>query len=488
VNSAQPVLVAGSTGYVGRHLIPALLARGCLVRCLARQPGHLASQPWFSQVEVVQGDVFQRQSLDRALEGVSTAYYLIHNMTSGDNYSDRDLVSAHNFARAASRAGVAHIIYLGGLADPDASIGGHLRSRIQTGDALRQGDVPVTEFRSSIVIGPGATAFELIRYLTEQLPLLPAPRWVSNHVQPIAIQDVIDYLLAALERHPDHNAVYEIGGADSMTFAESMLTYARLRGLKRQLVKLPVLPLPLMAFFAAKLTPVPASMARPLIDGMRGDSVVQEHAASRDFPHVRLTDYPTMVQASLSQLTPEYIDPLVFAGRRPVTSLKHQGFLIDKRKVRLDLPPEPVYRAFTHLGGKAGWLYLNSLWKIRGWLDRLLGGPGMRGRQGTDRLQVGDVVDYYTVDALQPEEMLRLRADLKAPGLGWMEWRVDPHAEGGVTLTQIAYFAPKGLPGFLYWYLLSPIHRLVFAGLVRRIARKAEEIAGGERIRTNGRI
>jgi len=470
---AELILVAGSTGYVGRHLVPALLARGYRVRCLARQPQRLASQSWFSQVEVVQGDVFQRQSLDRAMEGVSVAYYLVHNMTSGQQYAERDLVSARNFAQAASQAGVKHIIYLGGLADPDARIGGHLRSRIQTGDALRQGDVSVTEFRASIVIGPGGTAFELVRYLTEQFPLLPAPPWVTNLVQPIAIQNVIDYLLATLETHPDHNTVYEIGGPGAMTFAETMLTYAHLRGLKRRMLKLPFLPVPLMAFFAGKLTPVPYSMAHPLIDGMRGDSVLQDDAASRDFPQVRLIDYPTMVEGALSQLAPEHIDPLDFSGTRAVTSARHQGFLIDQRRVRLELPQDAVYRAISRLGGKAGWLYLNGLWKLRGWLDRLLGGPGMRGRAVEDRLELGDVVDYYTVDALLPGQMLRLRADLRAPGLGWMEWQVHPNPAGGVTLSQTAYFAPKGLPGYLYWYLLAPVHRLVFAGLIRRLARRA---------------
>lgn len=472
---AELVLVAGSTGYVGRHLVPALLSRGYRVRCLARDPSRLASQPWFSQVEPVQGDVFQRQSLDRALVGVSAACYLVHNMVSGHQYAERDLISGENFAQAASQAGVQHIIYLGGLADPDARIGQHLRSRIQTGDALRQGNVPVTEFRASIVIGPGGTAFELIRYLTEQLPLLPAPRWVTNLVQPIAIHNVIDYLLAALEAHPQRDVIYEIGGSEAMTFAETMLTYARLRGLKRRFVKLPVLPVPLMAYFAGKFTPVPYSMASPLIDGMRGDSVVQDNAATRDFPHINLIAYPEMVAAALNQLTPEHIDPLVFSGTRPVTIVKHQGFLIDHRKARLDLPQEAVYRAFSRLGGRNGWLYLNWLWTLRGMVDRLLGGPGMRGRIDPDHLQVGDAVDFYTVDALQPLQMLRLRADLKAPGAGWMEWRVDPRPEGGVTLSQTAYFTPRGLPGYLYWYLLSPIHRLVFAGLIKRIAWKALE-------------
>jgi uncharacterized protein YbjT (DUF2867 family) len=491
MSADELLLIAGSTGYVGRHLVPALLARGYRLRCLAREPQRLANQPWFSQVEVIQGDVFQRQSLDRALAGVSGAYYLVHNMVSGHQYAERDLVSAQNFSQAASQAGVVHIIYLGGLADPDARIGQHLRSRLQTGDALRQGNVPVTELRASIVIGPGATAFEMIRYITEQFPLLPGPRWVANLVQPIAIENVIDTLLAALESRPELNVIYEIGGPDVMTFAESMRTYARLRGLKRRLLVLPVLPLPLIAFFAGKLTPVPASMARPLIDGMRADSIVKNAAAQRDFPHIRLVNYPAMVQAALGQLTPEHIDPVAFEGTRSAAGIKAAGFLIDHRQLPLALPAEAVYRAIAGLGGRGGWLYLNGLWTLRGWLDRLLGGPGMRGRPDGDDLRLGSIVDYYTVDAIEPDRRLRLRADLKAPGLGWMEWRVTPRPEGGVTLAQTAFFAPKGLPGFLYWHLLSPLHRLVFAGLITRLARKADELTRGERISTNstnGRI
>jgi uncharacterized protein YbjT (DUF2867 family) len=471
--SPDLILVAGATGYVGRHLIPALLAQGCRVRCLARQPRRLAIQPWFAQVEVLQGDVVDRPALDQALAGVSTAFYLVHNMTSGQSYAERDLLGAHSFAAAAAQAGVAHIIYLGGLADPQASIGQHLASRIHTGEALRQGCVPVTEFRASIVIGPGATAFEMIRYITEQFPLLLAPRWAFKHAQPIAIQNVVDYLLAALASPPGSSRVYEIGGPDMMTFAETMLTYARLRGLKRRLLTLPILPLPLMAFMVEKLTPVPASMAHPLLDGMRGDSVIRDPAARRDFPQIRLIDYPRMIKAALSQLTPEHIDPVAFEGTRPVIMVKHQGFFIDHRQVHLELPAEVVYQTITGLGGRGGWLYLNGLWRLRGWLDRLVGGPGMRGRLPGDTLKSGDVVDFYTVDALEAGRRLHLRADLKAPGLGWMEWRVRPREAGGVTLTQTACFAPKGLPGFLYHYLLSPMHRLVYAGLLRGIARRA---------------
>ena len=486
MTAGQLVLVAGGSGYVGRHLIPALLARGYSVRCLVRDPARLADAPWFAQVAVVRGDVTERAALDPALEGVGSAFYLVHNMTSGHSYSARDLLAAGNFAGAASHAGVRHIIYLGGLADPQTSIGQHLASRIQTGEALRQGRVPVTELRASIVIGPGATAFEMIRYITEQFPLLLAPRWASKHAQPVAIQNVVDYLLAALDSPPPASRVYEIGGPGAMTFGETMLSYARLRGLKRRLVALPLLPLGLMAYFVDKLTPVPASMARPLIDGMRGDSIVKDDAARRDFPQVRLIPYQESVVAALEWLSPEQLEPVALAGGHASRTIKQAGFLIDQRQMALELPAEAVWWAIAGLGGKNGWLYLNGLWRLRGLLDRLLGGPGMRGRPDGADLRLGSIIDYYTVDALEPGRCLRLRADLKAPGLGWMEWRVVPRAEGGVTLAQTAYFAPKGLAGFMYWYLLGPVHRLVFAGLLRRIGEAGAARFAAQRM-TNGR-
>ena len=469
MTAGQLVLVAGASGYVGRHLIPALLARGYGVRCLVRDAARLEGAPWIGQVEIVRGDVTERAALDPALEGVSTAFYLVHNMTNGHGYSARDLRAAQNFTGAASQAGVGHIIYLGGLADPQARIGQHLASRIQTGEALRQGRVPVTELRASIVIGPGATAFEMIRYVTEQFPLLLAPRWASKHAQPIAIENVVGYLLAALESPPGGSRVYEIGGPGAMTFGETMLAYARLRGLKRRLIALPFLPLPLMAYFVDKLTPVPASMASPLIDGMRGDSVVQDTAAQRDFPHIRLIPYQEAVAAALERLSPEQLDPATLAGGQASQTIKQAGFLIDQRQLAVELPAEAIWRAIARLGGKNGWLYLDWLWRLRGLLDRLLGGPGMRGRPDGDELRLGSIVDFYTVDILEPGRCLRLRAELKAPGLGWMEWRVIPRAEGGARLAQTAYFAPKGLAGFMYWYLLGPMHRAVFAGLLRRI-------------------
>jgi uncharacterized protein YbjT (DUF2867 family) len=468
------VLITGSTGYIGRNLIPRLLERGYRVRCLARDATQLRGQTWFSQVEIVECDVNDCEALTLAMKNVSVAYYLIHNMSKGRNYPLLDLSSAANFAGAASICNVEQIIYLGGLADPSSQIGLHMRSRLQTGEILRQGNVPVTEFRASVIIGPGSISFEMIRYLTEQFPILFGPRWLNNLSQPIATKNVLDYLLAALETPACRGKILEIGGPEVMTYANTMLEYARLRGLKRRLITLPVAPVKLMAYWVDKLTPIPQRIAAPLIDSMQADSVVLNFETQNFFPNIRLQEYRAAIKDALSQLSPLQLEPIWDNGFNPVIILKHAGFFIDFRQIYVQVSCEAVYQVFTQLGGKWGWLYLNWLWKLRGLFDRFIGGPGMRGRQ--DEIEEGEVVDFYRVERLEQGQRMRLRAELKAPGAGWMEWQVKPQPDNGSILSQTAYFAPKGTLGFLYWYLLSFIHQKVFAGLIRNIARRASKI------------
>jgi uncharacterized protein YbjT (DUF2867 family) len=467
------ILVTGGTGYIAGRLIPCLLARGYLVRCLVRDSSRVQNRSWFFQVEVIEGDIVSCETLEQVLEGVSAAYYLIHNMTSGKHYHERDISAAHNFALAASAAGLEQIIYLGGLADPEAKIGFHLRSRLLTGETLRQGNVPVTEFRAGPIIGAGSISFEMIRFLTEQFPLLLGPRWVHNLTQPIAVQNVLDYLLDSLEIPASHNRIFEIGGANVLTYAETMLVYANLRGLKRRLLTLPAMSLRLMSVIVDKLTPVPANIASPLIDGMRSDSVVHDNTVRQVFPHIQPLDYRTAVTSTLNQLSPAELEPIWEDGGNPVKIIKHAGFFIEHRQIKVDGSPDMVYHVVIGLGGKHGWLYLNWLWRLRGLLDRIVGGPGMRGRRVESDLKIGDIVDFYRVDALDPNRRIRLRAELKAPGDGWMEWRIKPLPEGGALLSQLAFFAPRGVFGFFYWYVLNPVHRLVFAGMIKRIAHQA---------------
>ena len=466
------ILVTGVTGYVGSCLVPRLLERDYRVRVLVRNPTRLVERSWYTQVEVVEGGTLSEGEINRAMEGVSTAYYLIHNMSSGKNYVDMEVLSARNFANAACQAGVEHIIYLGGLADPGENIGRHMRSRIETGQILKESCAKVTEFRASLVIGSGSISFEMIRYLAEQLPVILAPRWIHNPVQPIGIDNVLDYLLAALTSETSLGGIYEIGGKDVITYLHVVSEYARLRGLNRRLIVLPIIPAKLMAYFASRLTPVPYSIALPLIDGMRTKSLVQDDSAVKDFPEVQLADYPASVQKALGQMSPGYFEDVRKRGGNP-SRIQREGVFIEAQQVILQADPELVYHSLICMGGKQGWPYLNWLWQLRGKLDRLFGGPGMRGRIVHDQLAEGDILDYYQVEAIRPGRLLRLKADLKSPGIGWMEWRIHPREGNVVELSQVAYYVPHGLAGFLYWNLLRPIHLMTFAGLIRAIARKA---------------
>ncbi len=465
------ILVTGATGYIASRLVPELLERGYHVRCLVRQPLRLKARTWFPYVEVVQGDVMDPSTLAPAMEGVHTAYYLIHNMSSGQGYTSLELNGAQNFAIAAEQAGVEHIIYLGGLADPDGKISYHMRSRIETGETLRKGKLPVTEFRTGVIVGPGSISFEMIRFMTELMPIVFGPVWLQNTSQPIAAQNVIDYLLAALENQGAQSQVFEIGGPDKMSYAELMLTYGRLRGLWRKYMILPGIPLWFMALGVERMTPVPAAIARPLVDGLRSDSLVQDESARRTFPNVNLIGYEEAVNIALGQLRPDRLEPAWRDCDRPVKFMKHEGFFIDHRCEGVDASPEKVFRVVAALGGKSGWLYADWLWKLRGWLDRFFGGLGMRGRP--DSLKVGATLDFYRVEAIEEGRLLRLYSKLKAPGEGWMEWRIETE-EGGTRISQTGFFAPRGFWGFAYWILLGPFHRLVFRGLIHAIARQSE--------------
>jgi uncharacterized protein YbjT (DUF2867 family) len=479
MNPDKLILVTGATGYIGGNLIPRLLEKGCRVRVLAREPGCLSDKPFRSQVEVVEGDLDSPVILDQALQGVSTAYYLVHNMGSGKNYVDRELVSAHNFIQAAGVNGVEHIIYLGGLADPQDNIGLHLRSRINTGNVLRQGLLPVTEFRASLIIGSGSISFELIRYLTEQIPILFGPQWIYNRTQPVAVQNVLEYLIAALDNPDCLGKIYEIGGKDILTYAEVIFIYARLRGLKRRIFVLPGMSVNLMGQMAGIFTPIPAKIARPLLGGMRSDSVVQTDTARLDFPNVHPLSFDKSISVALENLSPGNFES-IWENTESEFRVKREGFFVEGQRVRSPVAPGSAWRAITTLGGRRGWLYMDWLWKFRGLLDSAVGGPGLRGRKKDAPLIEGDVLDYYRVEVLEPGQRMRLKSELKAPGGGWMEWRIKEQPEGDVLITQVAYFAPHGSLGFLYWYILLPVHHLVFTGLLRAINRQANEIQSGQ--------
>ena len=445
------ILITGATGYIASRLIPRLLEAGYRVRCLARAPRRLKGRRWFRNVEVIQGDVTNPSTLHAALKEVHTAYYFVHNMSHGRGYTALELDSARAFASAANEAGVEHIIYLGGLADPEQHIAPHMRSRIQTGFVLRAGKVPVTEFRAGVIIGSGSISFEMIRFMTELFPIVPGPLWMKNKSQPIAIQNVIDYLLAALTNPNGRGGIFEIGGPDIVRYGDLMLGYARIRRLKRKMLLLPGIPLWFMAFGVGRMTPVPYPIAYALIHGLSADSVVKHPEALTVFPEVKLIDFETATKDALQKTHPSHIERVWDRGdlgsllekissndgtiktSEVWTILKHEGSFIDHREVIVHAELEKVCEVIKHLIKEPSW----------------------RAEQNEER-----------------HVLVSIRKQIA--GKKWIEWRVVSHAKSLTYMSQTVFFSPYGLPGFLYWYVLYPFHLLNFRGLIKSIVKQSE--------------
>jgi uncharacterized protein YbjT (DUF2867 family) len=480
------VLVTGATGYIGGRLVPRLLQSDACVRCLVRDTSRLEGRPWCADVEMILGDVLRPESLQSAMHGVAVAYYLVHSLGSGSDFPERDVLAARHFGAAAKSAGVERIIYLGGLGDPGKALSIHLRSRHETGNALRESGVPVTEFRAGVIVGSGSLSFEMIRYLTERIPIMICPLWVYTRIQPIAVRNVLDYLIGALHVPASAGRTIEIGGADVITYAEMLTFYAEVRGLRRWLVPVPVLTPKLSSYWVHFVTPIPSTIARPLIAGLRNEIIVRDDSALRLFPEIQLLDYRTAVKMALEKLHADKVetswsDALSTSqpDATPVMLTTHEGMIIEHRQISVDAPPEAIFRAFTGLGGTRGWLYMNWTWRIRGAFDRLCGGVGLRrGRRDADSVRVGEALDFWRVEAVEPGHLMRLRAEMKVPGKAWLQFEVKAQEyDTRPLLTQTAFFAPKGLLGFIYWYALYPIHSLIFGGMIRRLAKRAGDIA-----------
>ncbi|TVR49233.1 MAG: SDR family oxidoreductase [Puniceicoccaceae bacterium] len=475
------LLVTGATGYVGGRMVPRLLAAGCRVRCLVRDPSRLQGRDWLERVELAEGNLLDPETLGPAFEGIGVVYYLVHSMGGGRDFLERDLRAARNCAAAAQAAGVRRVIYLGGLGDQEAKLSPHLRSRQETGEALRGGSVPVTEFRAAVIVGSGSLSFEMIRYLTERLPVMICPRWVNTRIQPIAIRNVLDYLVAALDCPESEGRIIEIGGRDVLTYAGMMTGYARVRGLKRRLLPVPVLTPRLSSYWVHLVTPIPARIAQPLIKGLGNEVVVRSTLAQELFPDLNLLDYESAVRLALAKMESREVETswtgALTSSQGPLTPaalLTREGLIIERRQRVVTAPREAVYRSFSRIGGERGWLYLDWAWQLRGMIDRLIGGVGMRrGRRDPDHLRSGDTLDFWRVEIVEPGRLIRLRAEMRVPGRAWLEFEARDHAPGRTLLLQTALFDPKGLPGFLYWHALYPIHGLIFNGLIRAIAAAA---------------
>ena len=471
------VLLTGGTGYIGGRLLSLLEQRDLGVRCVCRQPERLRSRV-ASTTEVVEGDVLAPDSLAAAMQGVHTAYYLVHSLGTKQDFEQDDRQAAANFASAARTAGVQRIIYLGGLGNPEHALSPHLRSRQETGQVLRSSGIQVIELRASIIIGSGSLSFEMIRALTERLPVMICPRWVSTPAQPIAIEDVLDYLLAALGLPEGESRVFEIGGPDQVSYGDIMREYARQRGLRRLMISVPLLTPYLSSLWLGLVTPVYARVGRKLVESLRNPTVVCDPSAWDVFPlrprPLREAIERAMANEDREMAATRWSDALSSGG--PMKNWGGVRFgtrIVDSRTAEIEVPPDIAFAPIQRIGGASGWYYGNILWKLRGWLDLFVGGVGLRrGRRDPVDLQVGDAVDFWRVESVEPGRRLRLVAEMRLPGRAWLEFEVTATAIGSC-IRQTAIFDPVGLGGLAYWYALYPVHRLIFTGMLRGIVHAA---------------
>ena len=480
-----PILVTGASGYIGGRLVAALEGAGRRVRCVTRRPELFAGR-FGSGTEVVAGDVLDTDSMRRAMAGVDLSYYLVHSLGSRGHFEEEEERAARSFVDAACEAGVRRIVYLGGLAHPDelarqaeAGASAHMSSRLRVGEVLRGSGIPTVEFRASIVIGAGSLSFELIRALVQRLPVMVTPRWVSVQAQPIAIADVIAYLVAALDVPLDASRVFEIGGAEITSYRGLMEEYARQRGLRRLFVPVPFLTPQLSSLWLGLVTPIFARVGRKLIESITMPSVVRDGGALEVFP-VRPRGYRVAVRQALADedarlVATRWSDALSSSASRQGegAGTRFGNRLIDSRSVTVAAPAERAFAPIRRIGGARGWYYANALWRVRGVLDRMLGGVGMkRGRRDPEKLRAGDVLDCWRVVACEAPRVLSLEAEMRLPGRAWLQFEVTPCAEGA-SIRQTAIFDPMGLGGLLYWYVLYLPHLLIFRGMLAGVAERA---------------
>ena len=470
------ILLTGATGYVGGRLLKMLELRGFRIRCMARNPEILIPRAGQS-TEVVEGNVLDLNSLKVALKGVSVAYYLVHSMGSEGSFEENDRKAAHNFGKIAKAAGVERIIYLGGLGNEEEDLSPHLSSRQEVGKILRQYSVPLLEFRASVVIGSGSLSFQLIRSLVERLPIMITPKWVQVSAQPIAIEDLIEYLEAALFVLDSGCRVYEIGGADQVSYADIMRIYGSCRNISVRMIPVPVLSPYISSLWLGLITPLYARIGRKLIESIVHPTVVRDESALKVFK-IQPMGVDDAIRRAIDNEDKEFAetrwsDSLSSSGK--VLSWFGVSFgsrLIDSRTVQLNIPPTLTFKPIQRIGGDTGWYAWNWLWQLRGFLDLLVGGVGMRrGRAHFEILRVGDTVDFWRVEEHDPNHFLRLAAEMKLPGRAWLEFEVTGD-DFSSTIRQTATFDPVGLLGLIYWYALYPLHQLVFAGMLRGIADK----------------
>jgi uncharacterized protein YbjT (DUF2867 family) len=480
------VLVTGASGYIGGRLVGELLEAGYRVRCLARTPAKLDAAPWRDEVEVVRGDI--EGDLTGAMDGASAVYYLVHSIGEGHDWTDREAAAAANVRDSAAASGVERIVYLGGLgAGDEVELSPHLQSRHRVGRVLAEGPVPVTELRAAVIIGSGSASFEMLRYLVEVLPVMVTPKWVDTRCQPIAVRDVLRYLVEVLSVDATAGRVLEIGGPDVLTYREMMAVYAEEAGLRpRVVIPVPVLTPRLSSLWVGLVTPLPRSLARPLVDSLVNEVVVRDDSILQLCPGPRI-GYRESVHLALQRVEAHEVttswsgaEIVSVAGPLPTDPEWSGGAVLrDVRERTVHASPEVVHATVCGIGGTRGWYAGEWLWELRGLLDKIVGGPGMRrGRRDPNRLRVGDAVDFWRVEAIEPGALLRLRAEMRLPGVAGLEWRIErlPETARGpqCRLVQTATFVPRGLWGRAYWYGVAPFHIFVFPGLIDGLVAAAE--------------
>ncbi|MEU8269260.1 SDR family oxidoreductase [Sphaerisporangium sp. NPDC049002] len=482
-------LVTGATGYIAGRLVPELLDAGHAVRCMVRSADRLRGQTWSDRVEVAVADATRERETRAALEGVDVAYYLIHTMAAGRDFAERDRRAASTFAEAARDAGVRRIVYLGGLT-PAERPSPHMSSRAEVERILLGSGVPTVAFRASVIIGSGSVSFEMLRYLTERLPVMTTPRWVRTRTQPIAIRDVLRYLVRAVDLPEGTSRGFDIGGPDVLTYAEMMQGYAAVAGLPpRLIIPVPLLTPSLSSHWVGLVTPVPAGVARPLVESLRNEAVCREHDIARYIqdPPQGLIGFREAVRLALLRIKEADVATRWSSASTPgapsdplPTDPDWAGgsLYVDERSEVVDAPPEALWRVIESIGGDTGWYSLPLAWRIRGLFDRAVGGVGLRrGRRDPYRLRVGDALDFWRVEEIEPGHLLRLRAEMRLPGLAWLEMTCA-RQDGRTLYGQRAIFHPRGLLGHLYWWGVYPFHGFIFGGMPGNVARAAVAEAG----------
>ncbi len=479
----QRIAITGATGYIGGRLAPRLLEAGYAIRCLARSPEKLKGRDWagHSDAEIVSADMDNIDDLARQLNGCVAAYYLVHSMTSaGPEYAQRDLTLAHNFAHACKIAGVQRIIYLGGLGETGRGLSEHLTSRRDVENALASANVPLTVLRAAMIIGSGSASFEILRYLVERLPVMVTPKWVSTPCQPIAVRNVITYLVRVLSEPRTIGGIFDIGGPDVMRYREIMDIMAQELGLrKRWVIPVPILTPRLSSYWIHLVTPLAHNIAKPLAEGLKNPVVCRENRLAALIPQ-ELFGVRESIRAALVKVAEHHVETnWSMAGRIPGDPDWAGGKVFrDAREMQINVPAAAVFQAICHVGGGHGWYAADWLWKIRGWIDRAVGGPGLRrGRRDPEKVEFGEALDFWRVVGLDRDRRLALRAEMKLPGEALLEFKIEPLDPQNCRLQQTALFHPRGLFGLLYWYTVVPLHHIVFRGMLKGIAAEARQIA-----------